>query len=350
MKLIIEKLINGGNGMGVCDGKRIFVPYSAPKDVLEVEISSDHASYQEACIKKIIKPAPCRVKPLCPVFGKCGGCQWQHINYDEQLKWKQAILVETLERVGQISKPIVLETLASPKQWHYRNRMQLHVDSCGRVGYYRPRSKEVVEFESCFIADETLNRELVERRQGISKRSKGIALRTGTEESFSQVNASQNINLRKLLCDWLLDVPHSKVCELYAGSGNFTISIAQIADHVIASEIDKRAVKFAAEKMAGAGISNVNFACMPAEKAVNLHAAHSDVVVIDPPRKGCAEVSTAIAKACPLSILYISCDPATLARDVKTLSEHGYRHVHTKPVDMFPQTFHIESLTLLKHI
>ncbi len=350
VKLTIEKLVNGGNGMGVCDSKRIFVLYSAPGDILQVEITKDHAGYAEASIKEIVKPASCRVRPPCPVFGKCGGCQWQHIDYKSQLFWKRAILEETLMRTGKVAEPVVLDALPSPMQWHYRNRMQLHVDSQGLVGYYRPGSKEVVEFESCLIADEALNRQLAERRQEIRERTKGIALRTGSEEGFSQVNEAQNENLKKLLCDWLLDVPHSKVCELYAGSGNLTASIAEIADHVVASEIDGRAVRKAAERFAGAGINNVEFACMPAERAAGRHAALSDAVVIDPPRRGCGETIGAIAKAGPKSVLYISCDPATLSRDVKTLCEHGYEHVRTKPVDMFPQTFHIESLTLLKRI
>lgn len=349
MKLLIEKLINGGNGMGLCEGKRIFVPYSAPGDLLEVEIAADHASFAEAHIKKILKPASCRVKPPCPVFGKCGGCQWQHIDYKSQLHWKRAILEETLKRTGKVTEPVVLDALPSPKQWHYRNRMMLHVDSKGRVGYYRPSSKKVVEFETCLIAEESLNHELAERRDEIRKRNKGIALRTANDEAFSQVNEAQNANLKKLLCDWILDVPHSKVCELYAGSGNFTFAIAEVADHVLASEIDKRSVGMAREKIASEGISNVEFACMPAERAASRHAAFSDVVVIDPPRKGCGEAIDAIAEAGPETVLYISCDPATLSRDVKTLCEYGYRLVRTKPVDMFPQTFHIESLTLLEH-
>lgn len=347
MFVSIEKMIHGGSGMGRAEGKAVFVPFSAPGDELEVEIVAEHPGFMDARIVRIVKPAAFRVGPRCPVFGACGGCQWQHLAYKEQLAWKRSILAETLLRIGGVHGACVLETLASPKQWHYRNRMMLHVDSQGRVGYYRPKSKEVVEFEECFIADESLNRELRARRAEFARRDRGIALRTTDESSFSQVNAAQNENMRALLGEWLKDVPHARVCELYAGSGNLTTTIARLAERVIASEIDVRAVRRAEERFAELGIDNVEFACMASEKAVRAHARSCDAVVVDPPRKGCREAIEAIAEAGPNSILYISCDPATLARDVRFLTERGYALVRSKPIDMFPQTFHIESLSLL---
>ena len=259
MQIHIEKLIHGGNGMGHADGKAVFVPFSAPGDELEVEMTADHQGFSEARIKRIIEPASCRVKPRCPVFGRCGGCQWQHIDYAEQLRWKGEILAETLRRMGKLAEPNVLPAMPSPKQWHYRNHMMLHVDSRGRVGYYRARSKEVIEFDECFIAKEELNRELKRRREEISKRDRGIALRIEGDESFSQVNAEQNENLKALLVEWLSELPHSSALELYAGSGNLTEGIASLARHVVASEIDSRAVDAAAERFAEKRILNVEF-------------------------------------------------------------------------------------------
>lgn len=350
MKIHIEKLVHGGAGMGHSGGKAVFVPFSAPGDALEIEIVADHAGFSEGKILRIVELAQCRTEPRCPVFGKCGGCQWQHIEYSEQLKWKREILAETLARMGRVECPNVLEALPSPRQWHYRNRMMLHVSSAGRVGYYRARSKEVVEFKTCFIAEEELNRELGERREELGRRDRGILLRTSGEESFSQVNTEQNEMLRSLLCEWLLEVPHSTVLELYAGSGNLTEGIAAIAERVIASEIDVRAIEAAADKFAHAGIHNVEFKRKAAEKVAKRHAGLCDAVVIDPPRKGCLEAIEAIAMGGTASILYISCDPATLARDARHLTESGYSLVKSKPVDMFPQTFHIESISLFARI
>jgi len=348
MQIHIEKLVHGGNGMGHADGKAVFVPFSAPGDDLDVEITADHKGFSEAEILKVIKPASCRVEPRCPVFGRCGGCQWQHIDYAEQLRWKREILAEALSRVAKLENPNVLEAMPSPKQWHYRNRMMLHVDSRGRVGYYRARSKEVVEFDECFIAEEGLNDEMNRRREEIGKRDRGIALRSSGDESFSQVNSAQNENLKGLLSEWLSEVPHSNVCELYAGSGNLTQAIARMAVRVVASEIDVRAVEAAAEMLSHAGLNNVEFKRMPAEKVAARHGGLCDAVVIDPPRKGCREAIEAIAEGGPLSIIYISCDPATLARDVRFLCGRGYRLVKSRPVDMFPQTFHIESISLMR--
>lgn len=345
-QLKIDKLVYGGAGVGEIDGKIIFVPFSAPGDVLDVEIANDHANYAEARISKIVEAAPCRVNPPCPVFGRCGGCQWQHISYEAQLEWKRLILVETLKRIGKIDA-VVLPTLPSPKQWNYRNRIQLHVDSRGRAGFYRPKSKEVVEFQKCLIAEEKLSERLNEIRESLKFRTKGIALRLEDGPSFSQINTGQNEQLKGVVVDWLKEIPHESVLELYAGAGNFTFSIASIAKKVVASDIDGKAIKFAKERQQEKGIQNVEFFSASAEDAVKQFQGSCDAVVIDPPRKGCAEAIEAIVSVKPQSILYISCDPSTLARDIRTFGENGYKLCKSMPVDMFPQTYHIESVSIL---
>jgi len=347
MRIRIEKLVHGGSGMGEIEGRKVFVPYSAPGDLIEAKEVAAHPGFIEACIVDVIEPAACRVKPRCPVFGVCGGCQWQHISYEEQLRWKRLIMIETLERIGKLEGPCVMDAMASPMQWNYRNRMMLHVDSKGRVGYYKPRSKDVVEFAECAIAAEELNRELNARREEISRRDRGIALRVGGGEGFSQINARQNENIKALLCAWLGEVSHENVLELHAGTGNFTFALAGVARSVIASDIDGRAIEAAQKAQLECGACNVEFRRMSAERAAARFAAGTDAVVLDPPRKGCPEAIAAIAKAAPANVLYISCDPATLARDIRTLCDAGYRLMRAQPVDMFPQTFHIEALALL---
>lgn len=354
LKITIEKLIHGGSGMGEYEGKKIFVPYSAPGDVLNVEVTADHGGFAEASIVDILEPAPCRTKPTCPVFGRCGGCQWQHISYDAQLSAKRSILKETLERIGKMECPEVLEALSSPKQWNYRNRIQLHVDSKGRVGFYKAKSKEVVEFERCAIADESINEELGRRRGEIATRDRGISLgaptRPDASGSFVQVNTEQNERLRETVSRWLSEVPHGTVLELYAGSGNFTFSIAKVAGCVFASDVDVRAIDAARVRQEKENVCNVEFVCAPAAKAVRRVHGGCDAVLIDPPRKGCEDAIERIVSLSPKSILYISCDPATLARDAGEFARRGWRLVRSLPVDMFPQTFHVESLNLLSRI
>lgn len=382
VQLKIEKLTHGGNGLGEVDGKKVFVPFSAPGDVLEIEIVKDHGSYAEGCLLEIIELAPCRVEPPCPVFGECGSCQWQHISYATQLEWKQKILKETLERIGKVENPNVLPTLPSPKEWNYRNRMMLHVDSKGRIGFYKPKSKEVVEFERCYIAEEELNNQLNARRDEIAKRDRGISLRMkhpGGDTSscdvsppgcemvhFAQVNNAQNEQVKEVITEWIGKVPHETVIELYAGSGNFTFPIATVADKVITLEIDGRAVKWAREHAENEGIKNITFHRLPSDRLrevfhpptlklrrgsappkASLHKGHPDVVFLDPPRRGAAETIDAIIDLKPSIIIYMSCDPATMARDIRKLMESGWKFQKSLPVDMFPQTFHIESLTLL---
>jgi tRNA/tmRNA/rRNA uracil-C5-methylase (TrmA/RlmC/RlmD family) len=347
MHLTIDKLIHGGNGLGTLEGKRIFVPFAAPGDRLDVEVVKDHGTFAEARILSVIEPAPCRVIPRCPVFGRCGGCQWQHLSYEAQLSWKREILRETLAHLGGVADPDVLPAIPSPKPWNYRNRIQLHVDSQGHAGFYRPKSHEVVEFEACAVADEQINVELSARREEIGRRDRGIALRVDGSEGFGQVNSEQNEQLKKLLCAWLAEIPHEMVLELHAGSGNFTFALARVARSIIASDIDGRAVRAAMQHLEIDRLTNVQFLCMPDDRAVRRHANGCDCVVIDPPRKGAAEAVSAIVEAKPHAILSISCDPATLARDVRILCDNGYRLVRSQPIDMFPQTFHIESLTLL---
>ena len=347
MRITIDKLVHGGNGLGEVSGKRIFVPYSAPGDELEVNVTADHGTWAEAEVESIVLPAPCRVTPPCPVFGRCGGCQWQHISYEAQLEWKRLILIETLERIGKISDPSVLETLASPKQWHYRNRIQLHVDSNGHVGFYGPRSKEVIEFGECLIADERINRELAARREELSKRTKGIALRAELGEGFSQVNPTQNEQMKELLCQWLEGVPHRTVLELYAGSGNLTFAVAKIAQKVVASDIDGRAIRMARQRQSKGEGPNIEFIRAAGAEATRRFTDGCDAVVVNPPRTGCAEAIEAIISVQPQHIFYISCDPATLARDIHSFSEHGYQLFRAVPIDMFPQTYHVESLAML---
>lgn len=346
MRIKIDKLVQGGSGMGEIEGRKVFVPYSAPGDIVDIEITADHGDFAEAKIVSILEPAPCRVTPKCPVFGDCGGCQWQHIDYRSQLVFKREILQETLIRIGKISNPNVVETHPSPRQWNYRNRIQLHVDSKGRVGFYRARSKEVVEFARCEIADERLNCELASRRSEFSGRDRGIALRVEEGPSFSQINTGQNEEIKRLLVECLRKIPHESILELYAGAGNFSFSIAKVARHVVASDIDGRACNFAFKEQRKRGIKNIEFLCAPADLAAKKLNGQCDVVIVDPPRKGCAEAIDSMVALGPKSIIYISCNPATLARDALELNKKGYVLDHILPIDMFPQTSHIESMSL----
>lgn len=344
--IAIEKLIYGGAGLGVHDGKKCFVPFTAPGDVVSVKETEDHKSFVECEIVSIETPSPCRVKAPCPVFGICGGCQWQHILYSAQLEWKKKILIENLERIGGLKNFEVQDTLPSPKEWHYRNKIQLHVDSRGRVGFYRPRSKEVVEFSECMIADEAINLELNSRHDEISKRDRGIALRVETGAPFEQINSGQNENLKAKIVEWMKEVPHDTILELYAGAGNFAFALAAIAERVVASDIDGKSIKIAKERQEAERKWNIEFVCAPGARAARRLQRKCDAVLADPPRKGMEDSIDTVCGLYPQTLFYVSCDPATLARDAMALAKRGFTLIRSQPVDMFPQTYHIESLSM----
>ena len=260
MKLTVQKLVHGGSGVAEHEGKKIFVPFVLPGEEIEVEISKDHGSYAEAVLKKVLVPASKRVKPRCPVFGRCGGCQWQHMAYDEQLRWKRKIVVESLERIAKIKNAVdlVRATTSSPQEWHYRNRIQLHVRA-EKVGFYRAKTNEIVEFEKCFIADERLNQQLAEQRTQLQKRDRGIALRLEDVPSFTQINTAQNECLKRILQELLKNIPHENVLELYCGAGNFSFDIAAAAQQLFAVDIDKRAIEIAKKRQNELKITNINF-------------------------------------------------------------------------------------------
>ena len=355
MRVVVQKLISGGSGLASVNGKTVFIPYAAVGDELEIEIVKTYPDYLEAKIVKIITPSKDRALPLCPVFGLCGGCQWQHLSSETQLHWKREILLEAFERIAHMKRDDIEAkialTLPSPKQWHYRNRIQLHVDSKERLGFYRPRSKEVVEFEKCYIADERLNEQLQKEREYFRKRGKGVALRLDeSEASFLQINSEQNQVLRKTLIEWVNALPHRRVVELYAGEGNFSFEIAKKASEVIAVEVDKRAVDSAQKKAFQEKRAQLHFYAAEAAEVEQFVQGEVDLLVLDPPRKGAFEALEAIVKVAPSFMIYVSCNPSTLARDIAWLQKHGYMFQKSLPIDMFPQTHHIESMTLLKKL
>ncbi len=345
----IESLIAGGRGRATLDGLQVFVPWTAPQDHVRVAIHTRHKNYAEAHVVEMITPGPDRVTPRCPVFGACGGCQWQHLSYDVQLTWKQRILQEQLERIGKITAPLVRHTIAAPSPWQYRSRIHLQVDATGHVGFYRAGTHEVVEFDECAIAAPELNAQLATAKERLRSHGHGRTLRLDSDDGFSQVNVAQNIRLQQLVRDGVAAYGGGAIAELYCGRGNLTFPIAEVAQSVVAADDDAQAIDFARRCASAQQIANVTFVCTSAARLLQrVQHDHIEGVIVDPPRRGAAEVIDMLQALHPRWIGYVSCDPATLARDVRALIAGGYRHVVSQPIDMFPQTFHIESLTWLE--
>lgn len=350
IELTIEKLIAGGRGCALHDGERIFIPLTAPGDRVRARIIRRCRGYAEAELVELLSASPDRVEPRCPVFGACGGCQWQHLRYEAQLHWKREILREQLQRIAKLAAPQVEPTLAAPSPWAYRRRIQLQVDAEGHVGFYRQGSHDVVEFDECAIADVRINEQLAAAKIRLRETGQGRQLGVDARLGFTQINREQNTRLQDLVAAGAARHGAGRVLELHCGQGNLTFPLAAVATQIMAVDDHAGAIQYAQAQARAQSCTNVTFHCTAAQTVLREARRAGDVydgVILDPPRRGAAEAIAGLIALRPRWIGYVSCDPATLARDVRALLDAGYQHESSHPIDMFPQTHHIESVTWL---
>lgn len=366
----IDRLAFRGEGVGRVDQKVVFVPYAVPGDVLKIKILEKHKTFDRGEICEILTPSEFRVKARCEYFEKCGGCQWQNIAYEEQTKAKEEIFRQTLIRVAKISEPKILPMIPAANPWNYRQRIQLKVDfsSKPKVGFYAPESHEIVPIEKCDIADSKINETLqaLLKKGQIPTRAFEISVfedgnvhvmpMDHVDRYFSQAHPEQNHQMVQAVLNFVFGRAdpvfkmRKNILELYAGSGNFTFPLAEHAGRVIAVEENEKAVKVGELLTEENQISNIEWISGTSEwgtKKVLRKKVPIDTVVLDPPRAGASDVLDLIMVLKPKNIVYVSCDPNTLARDLKELTKRFYRFDYAQPIDMFPQTYHIESVTKL---
>ncbi len=418
MQVEIEKLTFGGAGIARAQGKAIFVRGGLPGEVLKIKLTKEKGSYAEAKIEEILRPSPERTEPLCPVFGECGGCQWQHLIYSSQLKSKEIILKETLQRIGGLKDIETQPIVPSPKEYGYRNRVTLSTwfqKGGYRVGYYEEKSRRRVEIEGCPITTrpiaEAISRlskslssistpsyplrkihlsseekiahlSLVSIRENDPKRLNSLCNHlkksqeiesvsvAGDDEKefeftlfglkfysnpsvFIQSNRDINERLVQTVVEWANLKGHERVLDLYSGIGNFSLYFAKMAKEVVGVDVSSKAVILAKRSADANSIRNVAFDASPAELFVEESVKKGDkfnLIALDPPREGAKEILKGLSELSPEKIIYVSCNPPTLARDLKTLTGLGYGIVKIRPFDMFPQTYHIESVALLSRL
>ncbi len=384
----VEKLVQGGEGILRVDDRAVFVPFVIPGEQAKIRLTEARKP-QRGELVELMSSSPERVEPPCPLFTKCGGCQFQHIKYEAQLEYKRDILAETISRLAKLEPP-VKPMEPSPKRYNYRSRIRLHLKG-GRVGFFGPKKRQFFPIDYCHIAEGKINELLPQVPALVEKyrpRSVEIALtdegepvavtdsasgagtfrwkktgsKTGRHEwvedtewkpVFEQVNRGQNENLRKIIAGLVEKLAPPDVIELYAGAGNLTEAIVPYCDRITAVDSDRAAVKKAALRFGDIPGGRVK---VIARRAVNFlerakkERAKPDLIVLDPPRTGAKEAMPGILSLGPRHVIYVSCDPATLARDIGNLCEAGYEMRSVYPLDMFPQTAHIESVTLLEKI
>lgn len=365
--LKIDRLAFGGDGVGRLDGKVVFVPLTAQGDRARVRLTEDGGRFSRAVAVEIVESSPDRVEPRCSVFGVCGGCQWQHLAYPIQLQAKESILRETLERIGKFSKPPVQPIVAASEPWGYRNRIQLHQDRGKKIGYYGAGSHRVVDFESCEIAAPALNAAVQKLRQESPKLPRSFELVLGgddvvvqdledPERVFCQVHPQVNARLIEGVLQAIFgreELAFSRkrcLVELYAGDGNFTFPLAERAGKVLAVESSKTAVGRAEREARRRLLRNVEFIAGSVEwglRRILRMGVVVDTLLLDPPRKGAREIIDLICVLKPRQVVYVACDPPTLARDLQLLASRHYQLESAQPFDMFPQTYHIETIAKL---
>ena len=415
LRLSIEKLVYGGYGLSRSGGKVYMVRYAAPKELVDVEILEEKKSFSEAVVKRVVIPSPVRRDPFCPYFGECGGCQIQHIEYPAQVSLKEEILKETLSRIGKIREVRLLDPVPSGQETGYRVRVQFKVKD-GRVGFFRWRSREVVEVDSCPLAHPRINGiipNLKEVAKHIPELQEIHVFYSPTEDEFlvklitpTEVDRDLVLRLKddllpaevvgvgnysrlrlflnrrhfigrdhtyikvgkwtfRVSVDSFFQVNHTlwerfieavvsnvdfkKALDLYCGVGFFTIPLSERGNFIEGADSNPSAVDDAQYSAKVNGRDNTVFVKSDAYRFLKGRAGEMvDLLVLDPPRGGLeGGEGEVLVKIKPERIVYISCNPSTLARDLKFILKHGYKLEGVRVVDMFPQTYHVESVSYL---
>jgi 23S rRNA (uracil1939-C5)-methyltransferase len=377
VELRIDELAAGGDGVGRApDGRVFFVPFTAPGDRVRAQVIESRARFARARVEALLEPGAQREDPVCPVFGSCGGCAWQHLRYEAQLAAKARILEDTLRRLGRLEPPGPVTITPSPSAYGYRSRARVLVEG-GRVGFRRRRSHALCATDRCPVLRPELDAALhalaakPPRRDGewelawgeAGARAVPLAAR-GRERVHIEVAgervgvspgvfAQANALLLPALAARLLALAGegALALELYAGAGCFTLPLARRFARLAALESSPAAVRDLRTNLREAGIEHVEVLAETLEHALARDAFAGlapEAIVLDPPRAGLPEgAAEATARLAPARVVYLSCDPATLARDLARLVAHGFALRSLEGFDLFPQTAHVEALALL---
>jgi 23S rRNA (uracil1939-C5)-methyltransferase/tRNA (uracil-5-)-methyltransferase len=399
IELSISTLTNLGLGLGRvplegADADRkwvVMVAFALPGERVRARVYRNHANYSEADLVEVLVPSPHRIEAKCPLFGRCGGCQYQNLRYEEQLDWKRRQVAELVEHMAGITLE-VSPVVPSPRPFGYRSKITPHFNAAkeGRgmaIGFLRQGSRfDIVDVVRCEIATEAINERLgtaraeilrqagesgFERGSTLLIRDAGGVVTIGYEDRVTEevpLGGGGTLRLGFLARDFFQNNPfilprfaayvrdqaHSTgarfLVDAYCGSGLFALASAGAFERVAGVEVSESSVAFARENAAANAITNAAFTAGDASSIFSgLDFPPDDTsVVIDPPRKGCDEAFLAQLFAFrPRSVVYVSCDPATQMRDLKGFLEAGYRAQAVQPFDLFPQTRHLECVITL---
>lgn len=428
--LTIERLAHGGHGVGYMHGLAVFVPRTAPGDIVEVRVVTQRRRYAFGEVVALHRASPWRVQPSCPFYDDCGGCQLQHVNYAQQLVSKTADVRGSIERIGKLPEVPIAPTLGSPNAFAYRNKVLYHYDRQRHaLGLVDRHGERILDIPRCLISDaradavmarirslladqpalqEVLRQvqvqvgqrtaevlvtvmvsaalsiatqqQLWERLHDLAtglymhvKQRETPAVFDGTStllagapaiherleahlwriepQTFFQVNSVQMERLYALVREAAALQGQEIVLDLYSGGGAIALLLAPHCAQVYAVEVNRQASLLAMQQAQQRGMENCHFRTGKVERILYRYLAQrlrADVAVLDPPRAGChPEALRALASMGVPRLIYVSCSPPTLARDLRLLHDLGYRTMGVQPLDMFPQTYHIECVATL---
>jgi len=408
VELTLEELVAGGDALARSNGRVVFVPFGAPGERVRVALDEERRDYARGHIVEVLEPAPARVEPPCPYFGACGGCQLQHLDYPTQLMWKRRIVAEQLRRIGGFADAdeLVRPTIGMVEPWEYRNHARFSIGRrFGELGYTYRNSHRLLRVERCAIVQPAINRVLwIGQGKARGAPSHQLAVRHGAatsdtlispvlpalahlsngrrdyleellgrrfrvpEAAFFQINTRRERRLpgtlvlaglpesegeysmadllALLVVHRLQPQPGEVIVDAYSGVGTFAALIAERGARVIAIEEAPAAVAAARENTSD--LANLEVVAGRTEEVLPRLSPPVEGMVLDPARVGCQPAAIeAIARLAPTRLVYVSCEPATLARDLRLLSDRGYRLLSVEPLDMFPQTAHIECVSTL---
>ncbi|MBC7658215.1 MAG: class I SAM-dependent RNA methyltransferase [Chitinophagaceae bacterium] len=398
----------GGDGIARTDGKVIFVEHAVPGETVEATVLQDKKRFIRARTTRLLEPAPDAIKAFCPVFGTCGGCDWQHVPYPKQLGWKADFIRSALFKNARYEHFEAIRVLPSTRIRDYRNRIKLKARLTPKqtleFGYFAKSSHNPVFIESCPIADPQINTFLATLknfrfrkaaswqgdmeiqalptqrlihfmpelpREALSELRRvfpddafeatnpvpfevdqGIRYATQTAQ-FQQVNLEGNHQLRQWIYDKVIAIEAKTVLDLFCGSGNLSLQLVSPITRVWGMELAGKAVETAAFNLKANGLSNATYKNGPVRE---LKAIFSDLpkaidcIITDPPRQGMDDSLEEILRLRPKHILSVSCDPNTFARDLKLILEQGYEVKELFGIDFFPHTYHVETVAHISRL
>jgi len=366
LELSISRLVAGGDGLGFIDGKAVFVPGVLPGECVRISVARRRRDYVRGTLREVREPSAHRVQPGCRYAGVCGGCDWLHISYEEQLRQKCAITAEALRRTGGIERPQPLIEPSEP--WQSRNRAQLHLAPGGGVGYMGASTRNVVAVDECPIAARGLQPVFRERsappglqRFTVFGSEEVLAVEGRDDERDLAITLNgrrilfsvgcffqSNLGVLSKLISWVQeDMDGAAAADLYCGVGLFASFLSERFARVICVESSATSISFARKNVPGAAHE---FYPMGVEQWASTASARQplDAAVVDPPRAGLGqEVRTWLQEKGPPTLRYVSCNPVTLARDLGGLVSAGYRIDDLRLFDFYPQTAHIEAAVKL---